>query len=356
MAFNESIGRRKAEAELSRAIRIVRETENSFNGQIGSLRERISYASDELQRSVEERSIMQSKLQHSQHRIDQLTSQLRDVEISRADLERQKSQDVRLERIKSDLENEIRTMRRQLEQARESEKVLNETVHRVESRGDQSRREIMELESELRALRAENGLLQSKLNGTVKGLQTKNIANTRTTVQKQQQHSNIGTSAPSYTPINIPVINVPSGAANNVPLEIADESPIVRRGKRLSNVTESANPSVKESETDNADTLDISVTADSVVKSPLKKTKVNENSQTNLNNLLDGVGKKKIKLPERGSNKITITAGNPINLVPSTPSASQDIPRSTPKSNGMDPTVMDSIMSSFTIKIPTIKK
>ena len=56
-AFEESIGRKRAEAELSRAMRIARENENSFNGQIGSLKERIMFASDELQRSIEERSI-----------------------------------------------------------------------------------------------------------------------------------------------------------------------------------------------------------------------------------------------------------------------------------------------------------
>lgn len=316
-------------------------------------------ASDELQRSVEERSIMQSKLQHAQHRIDQLSSQLREVEGSRADLERQKSQDGRLERVKIELEAEIRAMRRQLDQARENEKHLNETVSKVEGRSDQSRREIMELESELRALRAENGLLQSKL-AKSSGVSVANAKNPRAKPAPQQSLA-----APNYTPINIPVINVPSNTNSGVPLEIADESPIVRRGKRLSNATEKAATVSKETsaEASDSDNLDISVTANSVVKSPIKKIKANENSQTstNLNSLLDGVGKKKIKLPERGANKITITSSGsnaPGLLVPSTPSASQDIPRSTPKSIGAmaDSTVMNSIMSSFTIPIPSIKK
>ena len=76
-AFTESIGRRQAEFELTRALRIARETENSFGGQIGVLRERIMQTSDELQRSLEDRSIIQSKLQNAQHQ--SLCQQLCDV-------------------------------------------------------------------------------------------------------------------------------------------------------------------------------------------------------------------------------------------------------------------------------------
>ena len=345
-AFEESIGRKRAEAELSRAMRIARENENSFNGQIGSLKERIMFASDELQRSIEERSIMQSKLQHAQSRIDQMTNQLRDVELSRSELERQKSKDAHLEHIKHELEREIRAMKRELEQAKESERALNETVNRVEGRGNESRREIMELERELRSLRAENSLLQSKLTEAKINTNSVPIINipTKTNPRTNNTRTFHNSIPPSYTPISIPVINVPNSSAS-IPLEIADDSPIVRRGKRLSNVA-------KKDKAD--DSLNISDIVDSVVKSPTKRPKENSLILNNLSRLLEGVGKKKIKLPERGSNKITISSQS--NLVPSTPSTQQqDIPRSIPTS-GSGRTVDPSIMSNFTFQIPSIKK
>lgn len=351
-AFNESIGRRRAEFELTKAIRIVRETENSFGGQIGSLRERIMMASDELQRSVEERSIMQSKLQNAQQRIDQLNSQLREVEISRSELERQKSNDTKLERIKNELESEIRLMRRQLEQAKESERVLNETVNKVEGRSDQSRREIMELERELRILRTENTLLQSKL-------ATKETRNVNTVTNARS----VNTRSVTETPIipNIPVINVPK-QQRQVPLEILVDSPVERRSitKRLSTGNKASSPAKKAkasatasapvtSVTTITETPKIKTAAVSFVATPSIAMVSNENlnsvNKGGLSSLLEGVGKKKIKLPERLA-KITITN-----------SQTADVPRSSQStSSSTDPSVMDSIMSSFNVQIPTIKK
>lgn len=354
-AFNESIGRRRAEFELTKAIRIVRETENSFGGQIGTLRERIMMASDELQRSVEERSIMQSKLQNAQQRIDQLNSQLREVEISRSELERQKSNDTKLERIKNELESEIRLMRRQLEQAKESERVLNETVNKVEGRSDQSRREIMELERELRILRTENTLLQSKL-------ATKETRNVNTVTNARS----VNTRSVTETPIipNIPVINVPKKQQQQVPLEILVDSPVERRSstKRLSTGNKASSPAKKAkasatatvpapvtSVTTITETPKIKTAAVSFAATPSITMVSNENlnsvNKGGLSSLLEGVGKKKIKLPERLA-KITITS-----------SQTSDVPRSTQStSSSTDPSVMDSIMSSFNVQIPTIKK
>ena len=350
-AFNESIGRRRAEFELNKAIRVVRETENSFGGQIGSLRERILHASDELQRSVEERSIMQSKLQNSQQRIDQLNSQLREVEISRSELERQKSNDTKLERIKNDLELEIRSMRRQLEQAKDSERALNETVNRVEGRSDQSRREIMELERELRILRTENTLLQSKLA-------------TKESVGAVSGRSKPAASMSTGTPMipNIPIINVPnSQRQQSVPLEILVDSPVERRNtKRLSAGNKASSPIKKaKSEsysitggTPGAVTVmsTPAAAAPSVFVIPSSNENINgSNKGGGLSSLLEGVGKKKIKLPERSA-KITITSSQ------NNQNSQSEIPRSTPIGKSAAPSVMDSIMSSFTVKIPTIKK
>lgn len=351
-AFNESIGRRRAEFELNKAIRIVRETENSYGGQIGSLRERIMMASDELQRSVEERSIMQSKLQNAQQRIDQLNSQLREVEVSRSELERQKSNDTKLERIKNELESEIRSMRRQLEQAKESERALNETVNRVEGRSDQSRREIMELERELRILRTENTLLQSKL-ATKESVKSVNL-NSRT----------VNSRSVTETPIipNIPVINVPK---QQVPLEILVDSPVERRSstKRLSTGNKISSPAKKAKAASAAPVTAVTETPSAKIKTglvmstpaaatpsisivPSSNENVNGVNKGGLTSLLEGVGKKKIKLPERSA-KITITSSQNMSQA--------DVPRST-QSTKTDPSVMDSIMSSFTVKIPTIKK
>ena len=354
-AFNESVGRRRAEFELNKAIRVVRETENSFGGQIGNLRERILHASDELQRSVEERSIMQSKLQNSQQRIDQLNSQLREVEISRSELERQKSNDTKLERIKNDLESEIRSMRRQLEQAKESERSLSETVNRVEGRSDQSRREIMELERELRILRTENTLLQSKLAtkesvstvGAVVGGRSKPIAS-------------MSTGTPMIP--NIPTINVPnSQRQQSVPLEILVDSPVERRNtKRLSAGNKPSSP-IKKAKSESYSVTGGTPGAVNVMSTPSAATPsvfVIPSSNENINggnkagglsSLLEGVGKKKIKLPERSA-KITITSSQ------NNQNSQSEIPRSTPIGKSAAPSVMDSIMSSFTVKVPTIKK
>lgn len=348
-AFNEAIGRRRAEFELTKTIRIARDSENRFHGQIGSLRDRILHASDELQRSVEERSIMQSKLQHSQSRIDQLTDQLREVEQSRSQLERQRSNGGELERAKRELEYEIKSMRRQLEQARESEQRLSETVNKVEGRGDQSRREIMELERELRVLRAENSMLQSKLG---KGVGSTPMLSSRS--------SNKSTTANSAMPtVNIPVISVPSVAkaskGNSVlPLEIANESPIVRRGKRHSTTTTQVLSEPEILEHSQSQSLSISQT----------QTSQSQGEKNNLSSLLEGVGKKKIKLPERFKASNNGTSINSFNAsaIPSTPQTISDVPRSlevpraTPLGNSVDANVMESIISSFTVKLPTNKK
>ena len=361
-AFNESIGRRQAEFELSRALRIARETENSFGGQIGVLRERILQTSDELQRSLEDRSIIQSKLQNAQHQIMQLSGQLRDAEDSKAALERQKTFDSRNERIKAEMESEIRQLKRQLEMAQESERNLQENTRR----SDQTRRELIELERELRVLKTENSVLQSKLEAanvtSVRaGSSTNGSKSTRVPVTK------ISSSSPAIIP-NIPVIKVPAVTAvtkqvQPIPLEIADESPIVRRGKRHSNIKASE---TKEATNEITDNIDINATAPSVVsvpvaeptKSPVKKIKVTENDSNGLNSLLEGIGKKKIKLPERSRGNSAISAAAALSAlaaVPSTPQAGE-IPRSTPLGKSVDPSVMESIMSSFTVKIPTIKK
>lgn len=324
-AFNESIGRRRAEFELSRAMRIVRETENSYGGQIGNLRERIMQASDELQRSIEERSIMQSKLQNAQHRIDQLNSQLKEVENSRSELERQKIGNSNFERVKSDLENEIRQMRRQLEQARASERNLNETVYQAEGRSDQSRREIMDLEKELRVLRTENNLLQSKLA-------------TKDTVTR---NNSVITGTPMIP--SIPVINVPKQQA--VPLEILIDSPVERRNtKRLSTGKAAASSPIKKSKTV-ADPVTVimstpAAATPSALLVPSSNENINGGNKVGLSSLLEGVGKKKIKLPERPG-KITIT--------------SSEVPRSTPIGKG-DPAVMETIMSGFKIPSVSLKK
>lgn len=348
-AFNEAIGRRRAEFELTKTIRIARDSENRFHGQIGSLRDRILHASDELQRSVEERSIMQSKLQHSQSRIDQLTDQLREVEQSRSQLERQRSNGGELERAKRELEYEIKSMRRQLEQARESEQRLCETVNKVEGRGDQSRREIMELERELRVLRAENSMLQSKLG---KGVGSTPMLSSRS--------SNKSTTANLAMPtVNIPIISVPSVAkaskGNSVlPLEIANESPIVRRGKRHSSTTTQvlSEPEILEHSQSQSQSQSHTQTSQS------------QGEKNNLSSLLEGVGKKKIKLPERFKASNNGTSINSFNAsaIPSTPQTMSDVPRSlevpraTPLGNSVDANVMESIISSFTVKLPTNKK
>lgn len=348
-AFNESIGRRQAEFELSRALRTVKETENSFGGQIGVLRERIMQTSDELQRSLEERSIFQSKLQNSQHQIMQLHNQLREVEESKAALELKKSFDSRNERVKFEMESEIRQLSRQLELAQESERNLQETAKRSQTRSDQSKREIMELERELRVLKSENSLLQSKLavSSVAKGVSKSSVSVANKT--------NIVSSTPSMIP-NIPTIKVPQSMQKIIPLEIADESPIVRRGKRNSNVN-NKDQAVKVDSSDLKDNTETGVSVPDLaliedpIKSPTKKIKVTENDSNSLNSALDGIGKRKIKLPERFS-KSTVSSGfNP----PSTP-VNGDIPRSTPLSKSVNPTVMESIMSNFTVKIPTIKK
>lgn len=346
-AFNESIGRRQAEYELSRALRIARETENSFGGQIGVLRERIMQTSDELQRSLEDRSIIQSKLQNAQHQVVQLGDQLRTVEDSKAALERQKSFDSRNERAKIELESEIRQLRHQLESAQESERSLQENTKRTAGRSDQTRREIMELERELRVLKSENSALQTKLAGG-------NRPTTTITTFKAAPSSS-GTPAAAIIP-NIPAIKVPvlKQQAVPLPLEIADDSPIVRRGKRNSSVK-----SVEDSESV-APPIPAAVPAVPSKSSPVKKIKITENDSNGLNSLLDGIGRKKIKLPERFSKVIGNPNGSGISAfsslaVPSTPGQSE-IPRSTPLGKSMDPSVMESIMSSFTVKIPTIKK
>ena len=352
-AFTESIGRRQAEFELTRALRIARETENSFGGQIGVLRERIMQTSDELQRSLEDRSIIQSKLQNAQHQVMQLSEQLREAEDSKAAVERQKSFDSRNERVKVEMESEIRQLRRQLELAQESERHLQENTKRNEGRSDQTRREIMELERDLRVMKTENSLLQSKLAaketaGAVKGAASKSVATNKPAMN--------GT--PAVIP-NIPVIKVPALKQQAVPLEIADESPIVRRGKRHSNVKYQGISDIS----DSLDIIDIQATAPTVISvpnltSPVKKSKIAENDSNGLNSLLDGIGKKKIKLPERftkpSANATGLTALSSL-AVPSTP-VNGEIPRSTPLGKSMDPSVMESIMSSFTVKIPTIKK
>ena len=404
-AFNESIGRRKAEFELLKALKIARESENNFGGQIGSLKERISCASEELQRSIEERSIMQSKLQMAQNRIDNLNSQLREVELSRSQLERQKFDDTKLERIKNELEHEIQGMRRQLEQAKQSEKKLSETVSKAEGRGDESRREILELERELRILRSENNLLQVKLKNSEDGKDVKmTIPSIQSNSKRNNNNNRLLVSTTGYyndntnntnntnnntivdfNSINVPSITVPvnnsislKNNSNNksIPIEIAAESPIVRRGKR--NSMEANKVEVKDEE-ESLNEINL--------KTPTgKKSKAKDQNIDNSKNqeekvsvslsksLLEGLGRKKIKLPERFTGKnLNFNSNNSANQIslqiPITPQSqiiqqqqqastipSLSIPRSTPLGKSVDPGVMESIMSSFTVKIPTIKK
>lgn len=343
-AFNESLGRRKAEFELNKAMRLVRETENSYGSQIGTLRERILNASEELQRSVEERGMMKSQLQSAQQRIDQMNSHLREVEISRSELERQKSNDTKLEKIKNELEVEIRQMRRQLEQAKESERVLNQTVNRVEGRSDQSRREIMELERELRVLRSENSILQSQL-------ATNSSRPTNTVTSRVKPPASLVTGTPIIP--NIPIIKVPSSQKQQpVPLEILIDSPVQRRNmKRLSTGKISSSPAKKgkPAATVLVTSTPTAATPTTTLMVPSSNENLNNNLKNGLGSLLEGVGKKKIKLPERPA-KITITTTN---------SNNSEIPRSTPISKigigSTDPSVMESIISSFNVKIPTDK-
>lgn len=326
-AFNESLGRRKAEFELSKAVRIARETENAFGGQIGNLKDRIMQASDELQRSVEDRSIMQSKLQNAQNRIDLLNEKLREIEGSRVD--------------KHSVDQEIKQMRRQLELARESERALNETVNRVEGRSDQSRREIMELERELRVLRSENSLLQSKIANkeALSSFGSKPVAVNRKPVNVS--------STPIMIP-SIPTINVPMSSSqlvkpSTIPIELLNESPIARRGKRLS----SAKDSVTENENGKNEPTSSNAKNTNTASSSNSQSQA---SNSNLTSLLEGVGKKKIKLPERPK-LATGTQHSQLSQL-----SQSEIPRSTPMSKSVDPTVMESIISNFTVKLPTIKK
>lgn len=293
-AWEENIGRRSAEMQLNSAYRQVREAERFYNSQIGSLKERIGKASEELDRSVEERSIMNSKLQHAQMKIDQLSSQLRDVENSRSRLERdiQEQTFKQSSQAKSSLEAEIQSLRRQLDTARESERALSMTVARVESKSDVNRREVQELERELRALRNENTLLLAKVQDA----------------PKRDLNSVIS------------AIKAPT-----------EEAPAAKRPIPTKRKAEPAKP-IK----DDVPSTPTPVAAP--VSTPLPLVP----DQPSLSIGLDTAAKKKIKLPERGRPIASLTT--------------IEVPRAAIKpGDDASNEVMNSIISNFTVKLPSKK-
>lgn len=369
-AFEESIKRRQAEYELSKMVRFVRESEGQFTGQIASLKDRVSQTSEELERSVEERGIMHSKLQNYQHKIEQLNDQLREVEASRVQLER--SVNVKRDQLslqaQREFENEIQTLRRQLQSARESERALS----MVEHRADEDRREILKFERELNALRSENNLLQTKLeaigsmnrvdNSSVGGIgstggvnRMKSVIDTiKSTSSNNAKLKVVPPSIGSTPVVRIPSINVPR---KEVPFQIA-ESPDMTKITTRTNKRKSTSTELNL----NVDNVDISsgvasavvnAQLDQLVKSPTKRlslvasTVVSGAELTDIENKttinaftstsIEG-GKKKIKLPERRT---------ALSIVPSTPITMSSGLDATPLNKAVDP----SILSSFTVNI-----
>ncbi len=283
--------------QLGSAYHQVRESERFYGSQIGTLKESISKASEELDRSVEERSIMNSKLQRAQIKIDQLSGQLRDIEDTRARLERdiQEQTFKQSSQVKSSLESEIQALRRQLEVARESERALSMTVARVESKSDVNRREVQELERELRALRNENTLLQAKvqdvprrdLNAVISAIKPPTSDVHDTTTSKRVVPSKRKIEPVKAAPIkeDVPSTPTPIAAPVSTPLPLISEQPMLSIG-------------------------------------------------------LDTAAKKKIKLPDRTRPVTSLTT--------------IEVPRSAIKPAG-DNEVMNSIISNFTVKLPSKK-
>lgn len=401
-AVEESLARKRAELELGRAIRGVRDSDRQYSQQVSSLKDRIGKASEELQRSVEERSIMQSKLQNAQLRSEQLAEQLKDVEAMRHRLERaleeqrthDSKQSLHVERQKTNFEVEMQNLRRQLELARESERTLSLTASRVESKSEQSRREMVDLERELRMLRNENMLLQAKLEAAGAGsggnpetglvlakmeaqmrservAMQSTVAEMKETIRAREGDNQrlrsvietIKTDGPggeSGKPARVPSTAKRNARETNA----GEESPLLdlsrvttrRASKRKSGANVVSEPS-------GAVALDETPRA-SIANSPNKEWKASsfipgvnltrrgvaitaepetENATSFLANLsitTNDAGRKKIRLPDR-ARPVMATAA--------------EAPRSTPLGKTVDSSVLDSIMSSFTVKLPAKK-
>jgi hypothetical protein len=290
-AWEENIGRKNAEAQLNTAYRQVRDSERFYGSQIGSLKERIGKASEELDRSVEERSIMNSKLHNAQMKIDQLANQLRDVESTRSRLERdiQEQTYKQTSQAKSSFESEIQGLRRQLEVARESERALSMTVARVESKSDVNRREVQELERELRNLRNENTLLLAKVQDAPKRDLNSAISAIKAPIDEHPVTKRPVLTKRRVDPVkeDVPSTPTPMAAPVSTPLALMPEQPTLSIG-------------------------------------------------------FDTAAKKKIKLPERGRPIASLTT--------------IEVPRAAIKT-GDDSSneVMNSIISNFTVKLPSKK-
>ena len=294
-AFEESIGRRFAELELGRAVRQVRDVEHFYHNQISSLKERIGKAAEELDRSTEERSIMNSKLQNAQMRIDQLNSQLREAESVRNRLERDMQEQAFKASsgpAKSALEMEILSLRRQLEAARESERSLSLTASRAETKSDTNRREIQELERELRALRNENMLLQAKIQDAPK----KDMRSVISTIKPAPARPAVAKRKEPEAPTQ-PIKEEPPATPTPVAAPVSTPLPL------------SLPASVSE-----------------------------QPSVSGLSIALETAAKKKIKLPDR--NRPALSAN--------------EVPRSAVKP-AADSEAMNSIISNFNVKIPAKK-
>lgn len=311
-AWEENIGRRMAEMELGKAHRQVREAERFYGSQIMSLKERIGKAAEELDRSVEERSIMNSKLQHAQMKIDQLSSQIREVESERTRLERDLHEQnfKQSTQVKTTLEAEIQSLRRQLEAARESERALSMTVARIESKSEVNRRDVHDLERELRALRNENTLLQAKLQ------------------EAPRRDLNSVISA----------IKPPTSEAEAQPAVAASKRPVP--SKRRADAAKAAAVVLPVEEVPSTPTP-----MAAPVSTPLPLIP----EQSSLSIGLDTAAKKKIKLPERGRPIASLTT--------------IEVPRAALKPGGdtkgssssTNSDAVNSIISNFTVKLPSKK-
>ena len=314
---------KEAEIEARKAIRSMQDCEQHYQGQLGTLRERISKASDELQRSVEERSMMQSKLQHSQSRLDQLTEQLRDAETSRARIERNLGEK-QVSEVRH-LESEISALRHQLEAARQSERALNMNAARIEGRSEAGRREISDLERELRALRSENSILQSKLESR------SNAANAPTSRQGVKQE------------FDVSKVTARRGPATRRKSTDDHDGASLDAG----NLMNSPSPAMKLApvSTPSAALLAVARRPGALNAGP------DENSgllNLSISSALNDPSRKKIKLPDRPR---AVVSGAGENQEPS-------VPKATPVSAGtinVDPQVMTSIMSNFNVKLPAKK-
>jgi hypothetical protein len=309
MVFEESLHRRRAEYEARRAVKAMRDGERHYQSQIMSLRDRIGKAGEELQRSVEERSIMQSKLQHSQARIDQLNEQLREAEASRHRLERNMDDHKGFE--SRSREAEIVSLRRQLENARDSERMLSVNVAKVEGRSEQGRREVLELERELRGLRSENSLLQAKL--------------------KLGEVANTGTKA-SDAGLDLSRVSTRRGSGGVKRRELNGSSEPVQKTAAVSVVN---SPSPIKSIAANMPSIPLLAAARR--PSALAAVQAEENSVLANVSIASDPAKKKIRLPDRPRAMETVD------------------PKATPQASNVDSQVMNSIISNFKVKLPLKK-